>query len=151
MKIFVTVGTTKFDSLIEYIDQNKEFDDLNIECQIANGKYIPKNHLYFKFCENSAIIRKYESADLIISHAGAGTIYKLLEMRKRIIIVPNLDRVDKHQLDLAQYMDKNKYALVSYKLDKLFSLIIISKNTVLNSFEKNNFFKINDIIGYISG
>jgi beta-1,4-N-acetylglucosaminyltransferase len=149
MNVFITVGTTKFDSLIKYIDQNKEFNNFNMECQIANGKYIPNNHLYFRFCGNSDIIRKYENADLVISHAGAGTIYKLLEMRKKIIIVPNLDRADKHQLDLAQYMDKNKYALVSYELDQLLPLIIISENTLLNSFEKNKFFKTEDIIRYI--
>jgi hypothetical protein len=58
--------------------------------------------------------------------------------------------VDKHQLDLAQYMEKNKYALVSYKFDRLLPLIIISKNATLNRFKKNNFFKADDIIGYIS-
>jgi beta-1,4-N-acetylglucosaminyltransferase len=55
MNIFITVGTTRFDSLIKYVDQNKEFDNFNIECQIANGKYIPKQHLYFRFYDTIII------------------------------------------------------------------------------------------------
>jgi beta-1,4-N-acetylglucosaminyltransferase len=70
-------------------------------------------------------------------------------MRKWLIIVPNLDRVDKHQLDLAQYMEKNKYTLVLYELKQLFPLIVADRNMKLNIFKKNNFFRTNEIIEFL--
>jgi beta-1,4-N-acetylglucosaminyltransferase len=149
MNILVTVGTTKFNSLIEYIDSEINNPDLNIEFQIADGEYIPKNHSYFKFLDNDAINEKYINADIIITHAGCGTIYKLLEMKKKFIIVPNLERSDKHQLDLAGYMTKNKYAFVAYNFNQLNMFIDIVPKYGFNVFYKQNFFMVNEIIEYI--
>lgn len=119
MKIFVTVGTTKFDSLIRYIDTKSEFNNMNIEFQVSNGKYVPVNHKYYKFMDQSAIETKYKEADIIITHVGAGTIYKLLELGKKFIVVPNLERIDKHQRDIADYISREKYAFVAYNFNQL--------------------------------
>ena len=83
MKIFVTVGTTKFDSLIKYIDKNIKNENFQIEMQIADGYYKPINYKYFSF--TSDIENLYLDSDVVITHAGAGSIYHLLELRKRII------------------------------------------------------------------
>jgi beta-1,4-N-acetylglucosaminyltransferase len=149
MKILVTVGTTKFESLIKYIDIEMHNSNWNIELQIADGKYIPRNYPYFLYLNNCEINKKYADAELIITHAGCGTIYKLLEMRKKLIIVPNLERSDKHQLDLANYIDKNNFALVAYSLVKIEYLIKLSSNYNFRIFTKDNFFKADEIIDYI--
>ena len=104
MKIFVTVGTTKFDGLIEYIDNNFDSKKYEVFFQIADGKYIPKNFPYVRFVSN--IKNFFLKCDIVITHAGAGSIYELLELNKKIIIVPNLERKDKHQLDIALFMEK---------------------------------------------
>jgi len=149
MNILVTVGTTKYDSLISYIDSESNFNNLSIEFQIANGKYIPHKHQYFNFTERNNIIRKYKEKDIIITHAGAGTIYKLLEMKKKFIVVPNLDRIDKHQMDIADFISKNKYALVAYNLTQIGMFIDVIHSCNFKNFDKNEFFKTDEIIKYI--
>jgi beta-1,4-N-acetylglucosaminyltransferase len=64
-------------------------------------------------------LTKYRSADVVIAHAGAGTIYQLLDMRKKSIIVPNLDPSDKHQLDIADFLLKYNYAFVAYNFNQI--------------------------------
>ena len=50
-------------------------------------------------------------ADLIISHAGAGTILEALRMGKRLVIVPNQALMDNHQLELAEELDRLGYCV----------------------------------------
>ena len=91
MRILVTVGTTRFDSLIKYLDETFAGLDFEFTFQIADGKYEPVNFPFFTF--SSDINTYYKESDLVICHAGAGTIYKLLESRKKVIIVPNTERL----------------------------------------------------------
>lgn len=140
--IFVTVGTTPFDELIEYID-NLEIED-EIILQISNeAKYIPKKKNSFKFTKN--INDYYEKADIIISHAGAGSIYNLLEKNKKIIIIPNLSRVDTHQLDITQYMQKENYAITCQNINQLDKIIKNIDSYKLKKYEKDVFFKAHEI------
>ena len=76
MNIFVTVGTFKFDSLIKKVDSLAEYTGFNIVCQIGEGLYLPKHCKYFRF--KNSISEFVEKADIIITHAGAGTVYSLL-------------------------------------------------------------------------
>ena len=108
MKIFVTVGTTHFDKLIKAVDLLSHSDN-DVVVQIADGEYEPKKVKWFRF--KDSLYDDYLQADLIICHAGAGTIYQCLEMGKRLLIVPNLMRSDKHQLEIANYMATEGFAL----------------------------------------
>lgn len=145
MKIFVTVGTTPFDSLIEFLDKNL-IQGPEVVFQISrDAKYIPQHFTYFDFVID--IQTYYEESDLIITHAGAGSIYNLLELKKKIIIVPNLDRVDQHQTDIADYMHTNQYAITCYDYNDIIKNII-NYNSAFNDiveFEKEEFYAINEI------
>lgn len=147
MKILVTLGTTKFDSLIEYIDNNISNENHNITLQIADGIYKPKNFNYFTYTDN--IEKYYIESDIIICHAGAGTIYRLLELNKKIIIVPNLDRIDNHQSDISTFMSKNNFALALENYNELDALLLKINNTDLEIFKKESFFKAQEIIDFI--
>ena len=141
--IFVSVGTTPFDELIKYVD--KEVLDKEIICQISNfAKYKPKNHKYFGFTKN--IDEYYNWADLVVCHAGAGTVYKLLEMRKKIIVVPNTYRIDKHQNDLSRFIEEKNYALVCHDIDKLKYFIEQSSEFTPNQFLEKKFFVTDEIL-----
>ena len=147
MKVFVTVGTTNFDSLIRSVDEQLNGLQYDVTMQISNGSYQPKNFSYFRF--SSDIFDYFNDADIIITHAGAGSIYELLEFRKKIIIVPNLDRIDKHQSDIADYMHENGYALSLYDLNDISAAIKHVDSCSLNKFVRVGFFKAKEIADFI--
>ncbi|MEX9604329.1 PssE/Cps14G family polysaccharide biosynthesis glycosyltransferase [Providencia rettgeri] len=145
MKILLTLGTTPFDSLVRYIDT--QLNNTNIVIQ-SMGNYIPKNHEHFSFESN--INKIYKDYDIIITHAGAGSIYNLLEMKKKIVIVPNLERVDNHQQDIALYVEKNNYALIAWRFEEIpICLDKIKNGIILNKYTKDEFKMYNDIIQFI--
>lgn len=138
MKIFITVGTTPFDTLIRFCDENLD-SALAVTMQISHdASYIPKRFDYLKF--TSDIVSCYQNADLVITHAGAGTIFTLLEMRKRIIVVPNLDRDDSHQKDLAGVVSSKKWGLVCWHYQELPELIVSAINYPIVPYERQEFF-----------
>jgi beta-1,4-N-acetylglucosaminyltransferase len=138
MRIFITVGTTPFDTLIRFCDENLD-SALEVTMQVSNdASYIPKRFDSFKFTDD--IISCYQNADLVITHAGAGTIFTLLEMRKRIIVFPNLDRDDSHQKDLAGVVEKNKWGLVCWSYQKLPELIMSALNFPMVPYQRQEFF-----------
>jgi len=127
MKLFVSVGNTQYNSLIKAIDELLPAADFDITVQLATGSYLPVNHSYIRFTDN--ISKYYAEADVIIAHAGAGTVFQLLEENRRMVVVPNHERLDAHQLDLAQYVDENNFACVCYEFIKL-------KESVVQAFSK---------------
>lgn len=50
-----------------------------------------------------------QSAALVITHAGAGTILECLKARRRLVVVPNRALMSDHQLQLAQALDEGHY------------------------------------------
>ncbi len=138
MKILITVGTTPFDALIRFCDENLD-PALAVTMQISDdASYIPWKFEYFKFTRD--IISYYHRSDIVITHAGAGTIFSLLEMRKRIIIVPNLDRDDSHQKDLAEVVSRKKWGLVCWRYQDLPDLIVHASKIPLELYRRQEFF-----------
>jgi len=143
MKIFVTVGTTKFDELIKEADAIHDANEWLL--QTADGEYVPiKKHVKF----SNEVNKLYDEADLIITHAGAGSIYNLLEQKKQIIICPNTYRVDKHQEEISRFVEENKYAKVCWDLSKLENLI--NENYEPEVYKKDQFFLIDKIIEHLT-
>lgn len=113
-KVLVTAGTTGFDALIEAVDRLGRKD---VVFQIGPGTYIPQSGQHFRFRHNlQAEAKDYE---LIVSHAGAGTVYAALESGWNLIVVPNLQRHDKHQRELAAYLEQNHLSRVCWDLAAL--------------------------------
>lgn len=147
MKIFVTVGTTPFDDLIKYLD-NLDTEN-EIIFQISDDyKYKPVNHKYFTFTDD--IEEYYNMSDIVITHSGAGSVYRLLELKKKIIIVPNMTRVDGHQMDLANFMKDNKFALVCTEIEELDRMIKNFNSSDIKEYKFDPFFKQDEIIGIIN-
>ncbi|KAG9455816.1 hypothetical protein H6P81_000324 [Aristolochia fimbriata] len=121
--VFVTVGTTCFDALVEGVDtlsvkeelSRKGYTDLLI--QMGRGSYIPSKTSgerglavdYFTF--SSSIADYLKSASLIISHAGSGSIFETLRLDKPLIVVVNEDLMDNHQSELAEELADRKHLL----------------------------------------
>lgn len=110
-KVFVTVGTTKFDKLIETVT-NKDILNLlkengydKIKLQIGHGSFEPsKSEIivveYYRL--KDSIKDDILEADLVISHSGAGSCLEILSLEKNMVAVINEDLMDNHQIELAE-------------------------------------------------
>ncbi|KAJ3676821.1 hypothetical protein LUZ60_002545 [Juncus effusus] len=124
--VFVTVGTTCFDKLVAAMDSAKVKEALfrrgytQLLIQMGRGSYIPSkvsgeegslNVDYFTF--SSSIADYLKSASLIISHAGSGSIFETLRLKKPLIVVVNEDLMDNHQAELAEELADRKHLFCS--------------------------------------
>ncbi|MEL0641505.1 PssE/Cps14G family polysaccharide biosynthesis glycosyltransferase [Pseudoalteromonas aliena] len=116
MNIFVTVGSTRYDSLFYAVEKALN-DNHNATFQIADGEYSHAKITTIRFVKN--INEYYQTADVIITHAGAGSVYNLLEMGKKIIVVQNTERVDAHQQDLVKFVEEKNYGLGCYDVSQI--------------------------------
>lgn len=138
MKVFVTVGSTQFNRLIQAIDEQVLSSDYEVIIQLADGKYIPENHQYIRVTDN--INQYFSDADIVICHAGAGSVFNLLELQKKMVVVPNSDRINDHQLDLAHYIEKNNFASVCYDLNNIKSCLVDAGNKKYEMYANEPFF-----------
>lgn len=132
--IFITVGTTNFDSLIRTIDNLVENGKINddAQAQIGNGNYVPKNIKSFRLTRSLLpFIRK---AELIISHGGALTIFECLELKKKLIVVENPEVRGRHQLELAKELSEKQYLIWCKHYEKLLDCIEKAKTMQFNTY-----------------
>jgi beta-1,4-N-acetylglucosaminyltransferase len=121
----VTVGTTNFDSLIRILDANatdfleslRSLDVGSATIQVGATSTFWPGHLeklpnfrVVRTLPHAEFLREVETADLILGHAGAGTILEALSNAKRLIVVPNRSLMDDHQLELCEAV-ADKYCL----------------------------------------
>ncbi|KAI8909820.1 glycosyl transferase, partial [Gorgonomyces haynaldii] len=112
MKVFVTVGTTSFSDLVNYMLLESTQSTLKrlgyTQLTIQAGKSDINNHLELLgvsiFDYTMDLDRYILESDLVISHAGAGTIFQVLYHRKRLVAVVNESLMDNHQQELVQEM-----------------------------------------------
>ena len=115
--IFITIGTQQqiFKRLFEYVNQI----DTDEKIIIQKGK----NDYHFKEGVEAFDYLSYEEMDkyirgsrVIITHGGAGTIFKALELKKKLIVVPRLakyhEHINDHQLEFCEYLKKKNYCFV---------------------------------------
>lgn len=118
--ILVTVGSSNilFDRLFKIIDSLCDRGVLCGEDIIAQtGKigYEIRNYRHFDFVANDEMKKYQADADLIICHAGTGTVIGALKMGKKVIVFPRLAKFGEHesdhQLDLAREFTEEGYVL----------------------------------------
>jgi len=138
MKIFVTTGTTKFNSLVKEVISLSENTLMKIILQCPSKTINHPRITHFQFTEN--IDKYYKSADIVITHAGAGTCYRLLESGIKPIVVPNLERSDSHQREIALYIENNKYSSVCWEIEKIEEHINKHADSNFIEYQKDDFF-----------
>ncbi|EWC44157.1 hypothetical protein DRE_06982 [Drechslerella stenobrocha 248] len=148
-KVLVTVGTTAFDGLIEAVVRPSVVDllrsqgytsirvqygtDIDLYKSLCNADLetaLAKSDMSisgFAYADGQTITNEIKSAELVISHAGSGTILECLRYQKRIIVVPNQSLMENHQVELANEMAKLEYVINSSLAD-LTSAIELSTN-----------------------
>lgn len=101
--------------------------------QVGQGKPVPdneKNGIKIQsFSLKPSIADDILNADLIISHAGAGSCLDVLSSKKPLIVVINEDLMDNHQEELASKLEEEGYLLKS----NCKNLVNVLKNLNINS------------------
>lgn len=141
--LFVTVGSTRFDRLVNYI-LSDEFINILLELrfkrlivQSGQSAYDKKRVDVMNNCPldvtiydyKSSIVDDIKAADVVIGHAGAGTCLEVLRLRKKLIVIANESLMDNHQNELAEQLSEDLYAIQA-TLDNLGeSLIKVCRET----------------------
>lgn len=99
--ILVTVGTQlAFDRLIETVDDwAARHRDEKVFAQIGPASYVPRNMEHRDFVVPGEAQALFRSAELIISHAGMGSILTALTYHKPILILPRKAALGEHRND----------------------------------------------------
>lgn len=125
--IFVTVGNMDpFDRLIKAMDEwaGSQANKVEILAQIGTGTYRPKNLEYIDFLTPSQYREAFDRADLVVSHAGMGSIITALESYKPMVIMPKLaslgEQRNEHQLATAKRFKRSALIQVAYDVDELY-------------------------------
>ncbi len=100
MKIFVTVGTQlPFDRMIGAVDAWAEPGVHDVFAQIGPTELRPRHIRFRDFVDPATFDREYGDADLVVAHAGMGSILTALQMRKPIVIMPRAAALGEHRND----------------------------------------------------
>ncbi|KAG4300619.1 hypothetical protein PCANB_003099 [Pneumocystis canis] len=155
--VFVTVGSTQFDALIFSVQQKQVQEALiahgfsKMVVQYGNSSNVFHNSERVEgleiegFSYSADIEEVFQTSDLIISHAGSGSIIEALELQKQLIVVVNNTLMDNHQVELTeilshenclisstpegllhtiQNLDKNKLKPFSFSTKAMFPIIL---------------------------
>lgn len=99
--ILVTVGTQlPFDRMMMWLDNWAEQNpDVEFYCQIGPGHYKPKHAKYARYLPPQQLNDLVLASEVIVSHAGMGSILTALKYQRPIIIVPRLHSEGEHRND----------------------------------------------------
>jgi beta-1,4-N-acetylglucosaminyltransferase len=139
--LLVSVGTTSFDSLIRALDEDTDrfvafltaqgFDRVTL--QVGRGTFVPVNLVavakqrgvdidvvaFFKPDDWLALL---QSATVVISQAGAGSITEVLRAGKHLLVVVNEALMHNHQVELAKRMADDRFVFWSSPRDAVATL-----------------------------
>ena len=130
-RIFVTVGAQlPFDRLVEAVDRciderNKE----EVFAQIGSSKFVPVNMRYVDFLPPEEFRKRLSWADLLVAHAGMGSILSALEFGKPVVVMPRLARLgetrNNHQVGSARRLRELANVTVAMNPKELREILVL--------------------------
>lgn len=141
--VFVLLGTQKqqFTRLLDIVENSDELKSQKIIAQIGHTEYTSERMKTFKFMDKDEISKLMKEADLIICHAGVGTMFEGLNNSKKVIAVPRYakykEHVDDHQLEICEALEKEGYIMVCRESDNLDDIIKAMDKKVLKKYVSN--------------
>jgi UDP-N-acetylglucosamine transferase subunit ALG13 len=112
--IFVTVGNDfrSFDRLLKKMDEIAPLIPSEILIQKGYSRYLPKNTKHFDFVSMEEAMDYIQKSQLVISHAGIGTIILCKKYGIPILILPrrkkHREHMNDHQLEIAEALVKRE-------------------------------------------
>lgn len=123
--IFVTIGSQEpFDRMIKAIDEVAgELPDKIFIAQVYKASYQVKNIKTVEFISPLEYNSYIDQAELVIAHAGMGTILSVLQLEKPLLIFPRLSKYKEtrndHQVATTEWFEKKEYLYVAYSIEEL--------------------------------
>jgi UDP-N-acetylglucosamine transferase subunit ALG13 len=153
--IFVILGTQdkSFPRLLDAIQKQIDLGNIDknekIIVQAGSTKYESKDMEIKDYIGVRKFEKLIDEADLIICHAGVGTILTALKKNKKIIAAARLkkygEHVNDHQLQILDNFNKSGYLLALDDFDKLDLLIKQSANFTPAQFKSNKKYFLNQL------
>ncbi len=151
--ILVMLGTQNndFHRLLDEIEKNIENGNINEEVVVQAGftKYKSDKMKIFSLTSKENLENLIKQADLIITHAGVGSIEMALEQNKKVIANPILkkfgEHVNDHQKDIERKLDEKGCLIGIDDVSKLGIALKKVKKFIPKKYEKPK----NDEIIYI--
>ena len=131
MKAFVTLGFEQrpFDRLLKAIDEGIARRILPEATLVQKGHspYVLRRCPSVPFLSYAEMRTALKSAEIVIGHAGVGTLLQCLSLNKVPILFPRSaslgEHVDNHQIVFARNMEERKKALVAYDAEQLWRTV----------------------------
>ena len=96
--IFLSLGTQlPFDRLVSFVDKCAEIYKLEIIAQGVIGDVKPQYFDLIESFDESEYNEIFERSEIVISHAGMGTIISAHEYEKKLLILPRLSEFHEHR------------------------------------------------------
>jgi UDP-N-acetylglucosamine transferase subunit ALG13 len=117
-RLLVTVGTIKpyrFDSLVDRV-KGLDLDGVEIEWQLGITEREDLGGKVSTFIPQDELLAAAEQADVVVTHAGVGTLLDLFERGIYPVVVPRRtergEHVDDHQLQITRLLASSNLAAV---------------------------------------
>lgn len=120
--LFVTVGnaTQPFIRLLRAIDELKTAGEISGHVVLQVGRassFRPQSCEYHDVVPYERFTELIAEADVIVSHAGAGTLTHVMGIGKTPVVMPRRakygEHVDDHQLELAEALERQDRVIVA--------------------------------------
>jgi UDP-N-acetylglucosamine transferase subunit ALG13 len=141
--IFATVGTADlpFDRLVGELDRIAPDLNHEVTAQIGVATVEPEHLEWFRFTDEETIDRLYDEADVVVGHAGAGTVLTALINETPVVVVPRRKELDEHktehQFDLADAIESRPGVFVVRDIERLQAAIDAAGRVELESLERD--------------
>lgn len=117
--IFVTLGTQDktFERLLKIIDEavDKKIIKDKVIVQAGSTNYTTKNMKILKYISPNDFDKYIKECDVLITHAGVGSIFTGLKNNKKVLAIPRLSKYKEHhndhQLDIVEEFTKEGYIM----------------------------------------
>lgn len=108
--IFVTIGSLfPFDRLVRRMDELAlSMPGETFFAQIGDGGYEPVNMPFARLLSRGEFTAKLHEADVIVAHAGMGSVITAMEIGKPIVLLPRVlewgEHTTDHQMATARWL-----------------------------------------------
>ena len=142
MNVFISLGTTPFPEFINAVKacQLDAHFDLVVQ-HIEEQREFKKSFVF-----DAEIDKWYEWADVVVCHAGAGTVFNVLEKGIKALVVPNLSRKDPHQEELVNYLSTNSLTGICRDFSDLRNDILFVFESTYCRYEPDEFSGAKEIV-----